>query len=135
METVKEYVVFHETKWNDVFDKNGNVVTPRTNSYFLEGFWGLNDCKDWVAEGNKKGSKKGAIRLEDVFAVCKDKLVPLEMCAPCDNETIIICVKTANNLHRWKEVLTKEDAETFIANFGNVVESFACTAMDIEILE
>ena len=53
MESVKEYVVFHETKWDDVHDKKGNVVMPRTNQYWLEGFWGIDDCKEWVAPCRK----------------------------------------------------------------------------------
>ncbi len=135
MENVKEYVVFHETKWDDIRDKNGNIVMPRGNNYWLEGFWGLDDCKDWVSEGNQKGSKKGAVTLENVFAVCKEKLVPLDKLEYCPRETIIVCVKTAENVHRWKEVTTMVDAEKFVQGFTNAVEVSCCSVFDIEFLD
>ena len=135
MENVKEYVMFHQSKWDDIFDEKGNVVMPRINNYWLEGFWGLDDCKEWVAEGNKKGSKIGAVTLENIFAVSRDKLVSLDNCDVCPNKTIIVCVKTSENVHRWKEVITKEDAEDFVKSFDNVTEVLACTAFDIDILE
>ena len=135
MEKLKEYVVFHETKWDDIYDKNGNVVMPRGNNYWLEGFWGLEDCKEWVSEGHQKGSKMGAVTFENVFAVCKEKLVPLDKIEPMPRETIIVCVKTAENLHRWKEVTTMVEAEAFVSGFNNAVETLCCSVFDIEFLD
>ena len=132
---LKEYVVFHQTRWDDIHDKKGNIVMPRTNNYWLEGFWGLDDCKDWVAEGNKKGSKTGAVTLENIFVVRKDKLVQLAACDYEAGESIIVCVKTFDNVHRWKEVFTKEEAHAFVESFENVVDVFAFTALDIEVIE
>ena len=135
MENVKEYVVFHETKWDDIHDKKGNVVLPRTNQYWLEGFWGIDDCKEWVAEGNKKGAKTGAVTLENIFAVCKDNLVPFESFEPCAGETIIVCVKTSENAHKWKEALTMIDATNFVKSFHNITEVLVCSVFDIEFIE
>lgn len=135
MENVKEYIVLHETKWDDIYDENGNVVMPRKNNYWLEGFWGIDDCKDWVTEGHQKGSKMGAVTLENIFAVCRDRVISLENCEVFSDATIIVCVKTSENVHRWKEVSSQEEAYAFVETFNNVVEAFVFTAFDIEVID
>lgn len=135
MENLKEYIVFHETKWDDIYDNNGNVVMPRKNNYWLSGFFGIDDCKDWVADGHQRGSRMGAVTLENIFAVQREKLVPFENFRAESGEPIIVCVKTIENVHRWKEVLTMQDAEAFVKNFNNISEVFACNVFDTEFID
>ena len=132
---LKEYVVFHETKWDDIRDKNGNIVMPRGNNYWLEGFWGLDDCKEWVSEGHQKGSKMGAVAFENVFAVCKEKLVAIDSFEHYAGESIIVCIKTSENVHKWKEVFTMVDVENFVKSFNNVVDARVCSVFDIDFLD
>ena len=130
-----EYVMFHKTKWDDIYDENGNIVMPRFNQYWLEGFYGIDDCKDWVADGHQKGSRMGAVIFEDTFAVRKEKLIPFANFEAAPNESIIVCVKTIENVHRWKEVLTMQAADAFIKKFDNIAEAFACNVFDIEFVD